>query len=122
MTTPHFPDTPAAYTPSEEEAPTWDQMREGGCMVIDDSLQQLAVYPGGGGCVVLMEEHCSQLHFIVIDHGLVPALITALTKAEVEAVEIDAQVTAQAHAEWKEHDRRMKLASLVVIKGGAAGA
>ncbi|WP_143694606.1 hypothetical protein [Variovorax sp. JS1663] len=83
----------AAFTPSEDTAPTFDELREGGCMLIDDSLQKLAVYPGGGGNVVLMEQNFdSEVHHIVIDQDKVPALITALTKAQAEAAEAWAEV------------------------------
>ena len=94
-----FPDNPAAYTPSEDTAPSWDELREGGCLLIDDSLQKLAIYAGGGGCVVLMEQNFdSPVHHTVIDHDKVPALIAALTKAQGEAAEIWAEVEKEIAA------------------------
>lgn len=123
MTTPHFPDAPAAYTPSEDEAPSFDEMRAGGCMIIDDSLQKLAVYPGGGGCVVLKEQHFdSPVHHVIVDEKFVPVLIAALTKAATESAEIEAQAMAVAVAQWEEYERLMKGAKLVLVQGGAAGA
>lgn len=94
-----FPDNPAAYTPSEDTAPNWDQLREGGCMLIDNSLQKLAVYPGGGGNVILMEEDFdSEVRHIVIDQTVVPALIAALTKAQAETAEAWAEVEKEIEA------------------------
>ncbi|PNG53199.1 MULTISPECIES: hypothetical protein [unclassified Variovorax] len=97
MTASNLPD--AAFTPSEDTAPSWEDMRQGGCMLIDDSLQKLAVYAGGGGSVVLMEEDCdSDLRFVVIEHDKVPALVAALTKAQAEAAEIWAEVEKEIEA------------------------
>lgn len=104
----------AVVLPEDVTGPTWDEMRGHGCMVIDDAMQKLAVYAGACGAVVLMEQHIdSPVHHTVIDHGMVPALITALTKAEVEAVEV-----------WKEieADIEQMTAGLEEDKGGASGA
>ncbi|MDR6538849.1 hypothetical protein [Variovorax soli] len=96
---PGFPENPAAYTPGEYSAPSWDELREVGCVLIDDSLQQLAVYPGGGGNVVLMEQNCdSPVQFVVIDKDAVPALISALNKAQAEAAEAWAEVEKEIEA------------------------
>jgi len=94
-----FPDNAVLYTPSEDDAPTFDELREDGCMLIDDSTQRLAVYPGGGGNVILMEESFdSSVRHIVIDEAVVPSLIAALTKARTEAAEA-----------WAEAEREIEL-------------
>ena len=109
----------------DAEAPTFAEMREAGLMLIDTSVQKLAVYPGGGGCVVLKDQFLDGLEYhVIVDAKFVPALIAALTKAAAESEAKDAEVMAVVAAQWDEYDRRMQSAKVVILKpnGDASGA
>ncbi|WP_162588335.1 hypothetical protein [Variovorax sp. RA8] len=81
-------------------SPTWDELREGGCMVVDGKFQQLAVYPGDGGHVVIASADAVSdgPHFIVIERDDMPKFIAALTKTQGEAAERWAAIEQEIEA------------------------
>lgn len=93
-------DAPNGVFVDIELAPTWDDMRAGGCMVADEQNLKVAVYEGGLECVVLRtEEEAGSLQHLVLPMGLIPKLLSALAKSMV-----DAELTAQAaYAEVEAH-------------------
>ncbi|MBT2322545.1 hypothetical protein J7E62_09325 [Variovorax paradoxus] len=95
----------AGWIDSEDTGPTWAEMRGSGCMLID-TMQKLAVYAGGSGAVILMEQSFDDAkpHYVVIDNDVVPKLIAALTKAQVESAEVFAAEMERMEAELAAHE------------------
>ena len=86
-------------TDADEAAPTWEEMREDGRMLIDDEHQKLAVYPGSVGSVVLMsQEFQTGIHYIALEPDEVSKLIEALGRSYIEANEISADLEAKYEA------------------------
>lgn len=84
---------------ADEAAPTWQEMREHGCMLIDDEHQKLAVYAGDlGACVLVSQEFESGIHFIPLHVDLINQLIQALQKVRGEATQIAAEWDAKYEA------------------------
>lgn len=87
----------------DNRPPTWAEMREHGCMVVDQPDEMLAVYLGKDGHVVLMvgpNEHAAE--YMPVHCSSVPALIEKLTEALPQAAEDD----RQAQARWEAAERQ----------------
>lgn len=94
------PQTDGPIYADDEAPPSWQDLRDDGAMLIDDSNQKLAVYPGNLGAVVLAsQEHNDPVpRFIVLDHGLIPELVAKLTKVQAEAAATSADWEAKYDA------------------------
>lgn len=87
----------------DNSPPTWADMREHGCIVVDREHEKVAVYNGADGHVVLMlgpNEHGAE--FMPVHCSDVPALIAKLVEALPQAIEDD----RQAQARWEAAERQ----------------
>lgn len=84
----------------DETPPSWQELREGGAVLIDTPDLKLAVYAGDLGAVVLAsQEHDDPVpRFIALEHDFIPHLVAALTKTQAEAAAISADWEAKYEA------------------------
>lgn len=84
----------------DEAPPSWQDLRDGGAMLIDTEHQKLAVYPGDLGTVVLasQEEGDPVPRFIVLEHDFIPEVVARFTKVQAEAAAIAAEWDAKYEA------------------------